>query len=99
MELIFSYHTAQYFCQKHSFPKGKSEEKKSKTVYGLWNTSGVWWTAYIWHLSYFTKLVINFSQENTGIIFPVQLITQHKHFNRFPCKDSESMHTLTDNST
>lgn len=40
MELIFSYHTAQYFCQKHSFPKGKSEEKKKQ--------NRVWSLKYFW---------------------------------------------------
>lgn len=83
MELIFSYHIAQYFCQKHSFPKDKSAENKT-SEYGLWNTSGVCLTAYIKYLSYFTKLVkvmsFFFSQGDTIIIFSVQLITQHKHF-------------------
>lgn len=61
MELISSYHIAQYFCQKHSFPKGMSKKKKPKTktsVYGLLNTFRVWLMAYIRYLSYFTNLVV-----------------------------------------
>lgn len=83
MELIFSYHIAQYFCQKHSFPKGKSEKKKTQNQC-------------VWSLKYSRSVVNSLHQipkliHKAGCEFPfqsrkyihhfsVQLITQHKHF-------------------
>lgn len=82
MELIFSYHIAQYFCQKHSFPKGKSGKKNQNQC--------------VWSLKYFCSVVNSLHQipklfHKAGHQF---LFQSRKYIHHFFCAANYSAQTF-----